>query len=389
MAWIHRKVGTSGFVAVDGPCVIEVRVNTENEKGDERINVYASPAAGTLVGITNKSKVKHPVTDVNSLTVRNFIHDIRGIKKTMSNQDVLGFQFIALAQQAYKGLVSFRESDSRLPGKTFWDPLAEIKKTWRNDAVPQILRGDFSNRFERIVIAIEEFDLQDEAVEPYIVYSELEQLINAIAEFESYLSTPYVIESVQSLAMQPDVTHYQIAKMYGWTTPNGSPDAGKVAAEIQSPGSQTKNYLHPKEQARRKSKKIWDAGKKEFEKALSNGELNPKNEDRQPCKESWEELAADQFVSPEQAAKMKLVSVEEATTRLQEIRAAGQTSANTTPDPAADLKAIAECTDEYLDSLKKESLITLASRENISVQRSDRVEQIVKKIRFFRDKQAA
>jgi hypothetical protein len=63
---------------------------------------------------------------------------------------------------------------------------------------------------------------------------------------------PTPVETVAQLAagMNP-VPNEQIARIYGWTLPNGAPDVRKVRAEIEKPGSQTDGgrYLPPDQRA--------------------------------------------------------------------------------------------------------------------------------------------
>lgn len=59
---------------------------------------------------------------------------------------------------------------------------------------------------------------------------------------------PNPIETVGQLAGGPNpVSHEQIARIYGWTLPNGSPDVAKVRKELDKPGSQTDGgkYIPP------------------------------------------------------------------------------------------------------------------------------------------------
>jgi len=113
-----------------------------------------------------------------------------------------------------------------------------------------------------------------------------------------------------------------IAQRYGWYTDGGRPDIERVnqelAARPEDREYDPKTWMHPRErQFLSEIKTEWDKRCEKFESQAAS-ERPPKSE-RQPCKESWEELFEYPYMRLEQIAMMKLVSVEEVRAKADEL----------------------------------------------------------------------
>ena len=113
-----------------------------------------------------------------------------------------------------------------------------------------------------------------------------------------------------------------IARRYGWYTETGQPDIPRVNKELAATPAEREydpnNWIHPREQ------KFYDELKVKFdqrcEKLRKEAEkYNPRLADRQPSKESWEELFELAYMSIQQIARMKMVSEDDVRAKMEEL----------------------------------------------------------------------
>ncbi len=129
------------------------------------------------------------------------------------------------------------------------------------------------------------------------------------------------IEPIQQLVAER-VKPEQIARMYGWYLPNGSPDVVKVQREIDNPGSQMnwETWVHPEQRTLdHKTNLLWDAHCKRFNAMPDPAtvfDADTYERQRQPtpvpvAPESIEELLSLEGITVQQVADMKQISADE------------------------------------------------------------------------------
>jgi hypothetical protein len=113
-----------------------------------------------------------------------------------------------------------------------------------------------------------------------------------------------------------------IALRYGWMTEHGQPDIVRVNRELAASPEDREydpdNWTHPRE------KKFYDELKVRFDQRnerlwRDQEKVNPRLGERQPCKESWEELFEMPYMSIRQIAIMKMVTEEEVRAKMDEL----------------------------------------------------------------------
>lgn len=118
------------------------------------------------------------------------------------------------------------------------------------------------------------------------------------------MHTPVAVESVKQL-VEIGATDDQIARTYGLVDEYGYPQVHMIAQEKKNPGSViSADWQHPREIERLQLLEAYELGRKNYVSAESSGRTT---KEREPCVETWEELAA-LGVSAKQAAAMKCVT---------------------------------------------------------------------------------
>jgi hypothetical protein len=109
---------------------------------------------------------------------------------------------------------------------------------------------------------------------------------------------------------------------YGWLTEDGRPDTVRVNRELSATPSEREydpdNWIHPRE--RKLHEQIAEKFRERCERLQKAQEkMNPRLAERQPCKESWEELFELAYMSLQQIARMKMVSEDEVRAKMDEL----------------------------------------------------------------------
>jgi len=219
------------------------------------------------------------------------------------------------------------------PDETYWDAVDALRDTFSEGEIPPDCRQltDAVNDF------LDEVDVFDQRENPNNYYPHdafwrTRQAIEDCLKAEDVPELP-PLEPIAELAKLPNITHTQIAKMWGFTDRNGQPMPHLVQRELNHPGSvintagsiDGRDWVDPRIAER-------NAAKQAAERHLSALE-RPKDE-APPCKETPQELW-EQNLSPKQAAKMLRTSVEEVQRLWDEFEAARLADeAGETPEPA-------------------------------------------------------
>jgi len=201
---------------------------------------------------------------------------------------------------------------------TYADAMDAFLAVWQSGGVPQ----EFSRRLVAAIGRTEyewyEFDMQEDLPDPRQSFWEaIEGLRESLKEPEAEgHKSQRPIESVKTLDAQ-GVDHRQIAIMWGLVDnwPDGLPRLDLVQKELDTPGSViTDEYVHPADERAQKeleaSKNYLDSVRETYAKPA------PVEEEPQPGPETSYDLwrlgqTTGTPVSPEQAAAMLCVTVEQ------------------------------------------------------------------------------
>ncbi len=191
------------------------------------------------------------------------------------------------------------------PTEDYWEACESLVGIWNGCSQPKICRvTDMEIALNELNAQLQEHDLSNSVDVQDSFYHAVERIKKTTALFYRTVRTPYVVESIESLA---DVSDSQICNMYGWVDEYGNPLIGKLSEERRNPGSIVdKNWRHPYEENRVLFQDAFNVAEKGWEPQQVTKVSSP-----EPHKETWQELY-ELGVLPEQAAKMKLVTVEEA-----------------------------------------------------------------------------
>jgi hypothetical protein len=129
---------------------------------------------------------------------------------------------------------------------------------------------------------------------------------------------PHKIEPIAQLLAER-VDRQQIAKIYGWRHPDGSPNLDKLQEEINEPGKHydPATFVHPKD------KKFWEGVEEKWFARVAAFEAGEDGQSRKvkPKKEAPESLddLIIQGINAKQIAKMKHVDIDEVHARAAEL----------------------------------------------------------------------
>lgn len=215
-----------------------------------------------------------------------------------------------------------------VPNDGYWDRCEALINAWCDTAIPQLFRG------QAMEIAINElksrFYEHDGPAVKDVFFSAVSRLKDSIRDFYRLIQTKHYVEPVAALNAG-GVSLNQICMMYGWMDEWGNPQVKRATDEIANPGSVVgPDWKHPYEVEREEFLAAFQTGQRSWRPAEATPPPEPK-----PHDVTWEELM-DMDVFPEQAAKMKLTTVEEAQAEYDRIR---KIRANGDPDGLNNLSA--------------------------------------------------
>lgn len=216
------------------------------------------------------------------------------------------------------------------------DQMAKIKDRWENSDIDEITEG-FRDGVLDLADAFEQNDIPRECRELAIaVFAWLDQW----AAFERDLTSEPIptakfwrhynemirlreagprrfrrLEPVALLVNVQKVSVNQVAKIYGWFLPNGSPDEAKVYEELTTPGTHVgPDFVPPEEREwEQQSKRDVTARRERIRKYIET----TRDEERE-APESLEELIR-QRVPAKQTAKMKHTSIDAVLAKAKEL----------------------------------------------------------------------
>lgn len=119
--------------------------------------------------------------------------------------------------------------------------------------------GDVPKECAELASAVADFVTQmnafDEQENPYPTeaFWQARERLEAVRDRMIEPEAPRKLESIKELAALPNMSHEQIARMYGFVDAKGRPETHKVAQELATPGSVIgPDWVHPEEAAKRK-----------------------------------------------------------------------------------------------------------------------------------------
>ena len=217
------------------------------------------------------------------------------------------------------------DDSPQIPTAKYWRILAAFLDDWHEAQVPKLFQGtDIEHAVTNLKAQVAVHDAAETPDPPTGFFGAVDGLDQAVRRFYYRIRTPITVDSVQSMkSMEPPALDSQICAMYGWIDEHGNPKTHLVQQEWKNPGSVVgPDWKHPREIDRLEFQAAFDLHKKTWKNTDKIAKTAPP--ERKPCPETWDELYDLKGLSLDQAARMKLVTVEEAKACLAAVERARQ-----------------------------------------------------------------
>lgn len=144
------------------------------------------------------------------------------------------------------------EREERVLSERFWDAILVLLETWseaKRDIHPAFVQRSLDHHFVRLQINQELFDNPSNHLDypPAEWFAAFDSIMDIILNWPESHQREVVSLVPVAVMSQRGANNDQIAMAYGWIDANGFPQSSKVQEELESPGTHTKGYVHPRE----------------------------------------------------------------------------------------------------------------------------------------------